>query len=165
MPRKIKGSSLEWLKFRILEGIAKFNTKVIFIDHLHFLLNMDDMAKAKNLSLLIGMLMRDLKTIAVRTNTIIFLVSHLRKTLMEKSPTIEDLRDSSFVAQESDIVMLLWRLKSKDKKNRDTGHAEYLNESRLVVEKNRRTGNLGGLKLVVNQGRFEEEINLDNLQL
>lgn len=153
LPRQIRGSSLDWLKMRILEGIAKYNTKVVFVDHLHFLLEMGDLAKAKNLSLLIGMLMRDLKKFAVKTKTTIFLVSHMRKSRLDSKPTIEDLRDSSFVAQESDLVMMVWRLKNKDTD-------EYVNESKVIVEKNRRTGNLGGVKIAYNfiQGRFLEQL-------
>lgn len=157
LPKKIKGSSLDWLKKRILEGIAKFNTKIIFIDHLHFLLEMEDLAKAKNLSLLIGMLMRELKKIAIKTDTIIFLVSHMKKSLLEKTPTIEDLRDSSFVAQESDLVLMLWRHKIKNSES-PTGW-EFTNESRLIVEKNRRTGKLGYVKLLLANGRFQEITN------
>ena len=36
-PDVIRGSSLEWLELRIIESIAKYNTKVIFIDQLDFI--------------------------------------------------------------------------------------------------------------------------------
>src|SRR3990167_6336833 len=152
LQRRVKGSSVDWLKERILEGVAKFNTKIVFIDHLHFLLEMGMLSQAKNLSLLIGMLMRELKKMAIRTNTTIFLVSHMRKSKIDSRPTIEDLRDSSFVAQESDLVMMIWRLKEKEKDD------VYTNQSKIIVEKNRRTGNLGGVKVEYNflKGRFLE---------
>ena len=155
LPSKMKESSMEWLKMRVLEGIAKHDTKVIFIDHLHFLLEMGDMAKTHNLSILIGMMMRELKKIAIATDTIIFLVSHMGKSMLEKkAPSIEDLRDSSFVAQESDIVMMLWREKMNDTLS-PTGWS-FTNQSNLIVVKNRRTGKLGSVKMVFNNGKFIE---------
>ncbi len=116
IPRKNVISSFEWLKLRSLEGIAKFNTRVIFIDHLHYLLDMK-MLSGANTSLVIGGLMRELKKFAIETETTIFLVSHLAKTKIDEVPSISDLRDSSFVAQESDIVMVMWRHREKDRES------------------------------------------------
>lgn len=158
LPRKNKESSLEWMKTRALEGIAKFGTKVIFIDHLHYLLSMQELAQARSVSLLIGMLMRELKKFALETEITIFLVSHLTKTKLEALPTIDDLRDSSFVGQEADIVMIMWRHREADKSN-ELGF-RYTNESRLVVAKNRINGKLGYIKLKFEKGRFKEDKGL-----
>ena len=148
LPLKIIQSKTEWLYQRILEGIAKFNTKIIFVDHLHFLVEMQLLSQATNISLLIGMLMRELKKIAIKTKTVIFLVSHLRKLQLDKLPSIDDLRDSSFVAQESDIVMIMWRNKEKG--------GGFLNEATLIVDKNRRTGKTGKIQLIFENGRFSQ---------
>ena len=78
----------------------------------------------------------------------------MKKTKLEETPTIDDLRDSSFVAQESDIVMMLWRNKERDNTN-PVGY-RYTNDAVLTVEKNRRTGKLGYVKLSFNNGRFIE---------
>lgn len=156
IPRKNVQSSLEWLKTRSLEGIAKFGTRIIFIDHLHYLLDMKMLAGG-NVSLVIGMLMRELKKFAIETETTIFLVSHLAKTKMDEVPSIADLRDSSFVAQESDIVMIMWRHKEKDRQS-PTGY-RFTDESRLIVDKNRWNGKLGYVKLTFEKGRFTELTN------
>ena len=155
IPRKNVNSSLEWLKLRSLEGIAKFGSRVIFIDHLHYLLDMKTLAGG-NVSLMIGGLMRELKKFAIETETTIFLVSHLAKTKMEDIPSIADLRDSSFVAQEADIVMIMWRHKEKDPES-PTGYT-FTNESRLIVDKNRWNGRLGYIKMICENGRFTEII-------
>ena len=162
IPRKNINSSLEWLKTRSLEGIAKFGTRVIFIDHLHYLLDMKTLAGVNtsiviagvNTSIVIGGLMRELKKFAIETETTIFLVSHLAKTKIDEIPSVADLRDSSFVAQESDIVMIMWRHKEKDKSS-PTGYI-FTDESRLIVDKNRWNGKLGGIKLLFDKGRFTE---------
>jgi len=147
LPRQLKQNSLKWLEIRIMESIAKYGTKVIFIDHLHYLLEMQRMAEAKSISLLVGMMMRDLKRMAIKHSIIIFLVSHMRKTLYDKMPEIEDLRDSSFIAQESDIVIFLKRIKEGE---------EYTNRAVLKVAKNRRTGKLGSVQLQMLHNKFYE---------
>lgn len=157
MPRRLKQNSMQWLETRIMEGVAKYDCKIVFIDHLHYLLEMQKMAEAKSLSLLVGMMMRELKRIAIDNEIVIFLVSHMRKSTyriekVEDLPDIDSLRDSSFVGQESDVVLFLNRMKEKD----DNGHQVYTNETILKVAKNRRTGNLGYVKLYYKDKRFDE---------
>lgn len=149
LPREIVPSSTKWLEQRIWEGIAKYQVKVVFVDHLHFLLNMADLANA-NSSIALGFLMREIKRIALETNTIIFLVSHLRKTELEKAPSISDLRDSSFVGQESDMVFMVWRetkLNSEDMQI-------YGSHTYLRVDKNRRKGLLETFKMRFDTNKF-----------
>ncbi len=159
IPNKNVESSMDWLKIRILEGIAKFGSRIIFIDHLHYLLDLKSL-QGVNTSIAIGSMMRELKKFALETETTIFLVSHLAKTKIDENPTIADLRDSSFVAQEADIVMIIWRSKVDDS-NSPSGF-RYTNESFLSIDKNRWNGKLGYVKLTYNQGRFAE-IGMDNM--
>jgi replicative DNA helicase len=157
IPKTNVENNIAWLEQRIIESIAKYGTKVVFIDHLHYLLEMSKLAEAKSTSLLIGMMLRELKKIAINRKIIIFLVSHMKKTESSRTepPELEDLRDSSFVAQESDIVLMLWR--NKDRKDAQGVDAKGFtttyrglgnsmsNDTQIAVRKNRRTGNLGGV--------------------
>lgn len=156
IPNKNVESNMNWLKIRILEGIAKFGSRIIFIDHLHYLLDLKSL-QGVNTSIAIGSMMRELKKFALETETTIFLVSHLAKTKIDENPTIADLRDSSFVAQEADIVMIIWRSKIDDD-NSPSGF-RYTDESFLSIDKNRWNGKLGYVKLIFNQGRFTEMSN------
>ena len=159
MPAQTKQNSLVWLESKVYESIAKYKTKIVFIDHLHFLLEMEKMAQAKNLSLLIGMMMRELKRLALEHSLIIFLISHVKKTQFNQTPELDDLRDSSFVAQESDIVMMLRRETEQD---RDNARIKIkTNKTILSVLKNRRTGNLGNVKLIYFDNQFTEEYGED----
>lgn len=166
MPTQTKQNSMKWLESKIYESIAKYKTKIVFIDHLHFLLEMSQMAQAKNLSLLIGMMMRELKRMALEHSLIIFLVSHVKKTQFNQAPELDDLRDSSFVAQESDIVMILRRETENDPDNPRV--KIKTNKTIVSVLKNRRTGSLGIVKLVYFNNIFTEEDGKhkrpDNLQ-
>ena len=142
LPKELKQNSIKWLEHRILESIAKYDCKIVFIDHLHYLLEMQQMAEARSISLLIGMMVRELKKIAIKHGVIIFLVAHMRKLQYDKMPEIDDLRDSSFVGQEADIVMFLKR------KYEGKGEQQVAtNQALLSIAKNRRTGNLGYVKL------------------
>jgi len=147
LPKTTKQNSLLWLEDRIVEAIAKFNCKAVFVDHLHYLLEMQKMAEAKSISLLIGMMMRELKRMAIKHQIIIFLVSHLRKTILDKLPEIDDMRDSSFVGQEADTVIFIKRLKDGDL---------MTNNATIKVAKNRRTGNLGLVKVQYINKKFSE---------
>ena len=118
------------------------------------------MANAKSVSLYIGETLRSLKRMAVEHNVIIFLVSHIRKTDTEKDPELDDLRDSSFTAQESDIVLMLKRLREKDM----YGTYHFENTAKLLVRKNRRTGTLGGIQIAydpVNKSFFIDSAKVD----
>jgi replicative DNA helicase len=134
---------LDWLEARITEAIAKYDTKIVMIDHLHYLI---DMAKVHNPSLEIGGIVRRLKKIAVQWGIIIFLICHTAKTQLDQELEIADIRDSSLIAQEADIVLMIKRKYGEDKNG---------NRAILGIRKNRKTGQLGNLNLVCVQKRFE----------
>ncbi len=125
MPRRLKPHDLGWLMERTRECKAKNGTRIVFIDHLHYLI---DMSRTNNASLEIGAIIRHLKILAVKERLIIFLLAHMTKG---KSQTIshEDIRDSSFIAQESDSVLMIQRTPQIAQ-----------NAARLQVELHRRTG-------------------------
>ena len=147
LPKQLKGNTMTWLEERIVESIAKFNIKVVFIDHLHYIVDMA--AQNQNMSLQIGSVMRFLKKIALRYNIIIFIVAHMKHVKFVSEPNMEDLRDSSFIGQEADIVLMMWRLKNKETE-------EMLNETNLVIRAHRRTGETGRINLIHKNGRFNE---------
>lgn len=126
MPRKLKAYALDWLQDRIIEAVAKYSVSAVFIDHLHFLF---DMAKSRNASIEIGTIIRFLKTLAIELNIVIFVMCHTKKLdPLKNDISDDDIRDSSFVAQESDCGMIIWRVKDADTK------------ARLKVCYHRRTG-------------------------
>jgi len=78
-------------------------------------------------------MVRDLKRIAIRERIIIILPVHLRKT---EDPSINDIKGSSGIAQESDEVFLINREKNKD----PNAINFYTSHSIIRLEKNRKTG-------------------------
>ena len=136
-PDNLKGSATQWLEDRIVESIAKYNTRIVFIDQLDFIVPMN----GDNHSLRVGQVMRELKQIAKKWNIVIFLICHLVKTRMDAQPTLEDLKGSSSIGQEADTVILLWR-----ESKRENGEMVITNNVNVSVQANRRSGKTGNIK-------------------
>jgi replicative DNA helicase len=145
LPKKLKAHMLPWVEDRIEEASVKYNSRAIIIDHLHFLF---DLAQLRNPSIQIGTVIRRLKMLAVEKHYVIFLLCHTTKGKFKDGDDLsyDSIRDSSFVAQESDCVMMIRRdLKAGD------------NRAMVCVEFHRRTGVMEKtVKLVKKDGFFYE---------
>lgn len=131
MPKKLKAYALDWLQDRIIEAVAKYSISAVFIDHLHFLF---DMARSRNPSIEIGQIIRFLKTLAIELNLVIFIMCHTKKiNPVQNDISDEDIRDSSFISQESDCGMIIWRIK-------DSEDSDKVDRACLKVCYHRRTG-------------------------
>lgn len=162
LPKEIPENSnnVIWLRNRILESQAKFNTKIVFIDHLHYLQDMQGLSGKDNASLYIGDLIRKLKRLSINLEIAIFLVVHVKtdagnQAEIKKYFTKDDIRDSSFVKQEADTVMMIWR--KRKKADNEVGW-EYSNSAILNLDKHRRTGKVGFVKLTHQDHQFHELI-------
>lgn len=149
LPKELKSSGIEWIKKRILEAKVKYEAKVVFIDHLHYLLNMGNLARSGNTSLVIGGIMRELKKTAIYLNVCIFIICHLTKVSLDRKPSLKDLRDSSFIAQEADYVVFIARV-------RDEKTEEATNQALVYLAANRKNGRLGKFKVIMKDNLFKE---------
>jgi replicative DNA helicase len=147
-PRQMSGNALNWIETKIVESIAKYDSRVAFIDHLDFVVPFT----ADSHALRVGQAMRELKGLAKKWNIVIFVVCHLVKTKMNEEPTLEDLRGSSAIAQEADTVLLLWREMKKE-----DGHVVITDNVNISVQANRRFGKTGNIKMVYVNGKFLEK--------
>jgi len=106
VPMELKAGNVDWLKRKCLEAKIKYNCQAIFIDHIHFLV---DMSTKQNMSLNIGGVMRQIKKeIAVDLDMLVFIICHQGQP-RDEEPSIENIRDSSFIGQESDFVFVVFR--------------------------------------------------------
>lgn len=151
LPNKHLNTTLSWIEERIIESKVKYSCKVVFIDHLHFLIPLQE---SRNTSLLIGGIMRELKKIALKHEIVLFILAHTHKIKQEETPDLSNLRDSSFIAQEADKVIIIRRKGKKTK-----GEIEFTNESTVYILKNRMTGVLGKYQMFYdfNTGFLKEE--------
>lgn len=107
---------------------------LVVIDHLHyFTRDLEHVAED------LGRISKELKKNAVRYKIPVILISHVRKTGDHREATMEDLRSSSYIAQDADIVLMVGRPKDNPyftnvriDKNRNRGFDPENNIARLI---------------------------------
>jgi len=139
-PVDTRGVGLEWVEEHIRNAKEKYGVKMVFIDHLHFLLKLQ--GNTSNISFAIGEIVRGVKQLAIKYQIPIVLVAHTKKLDVVEMPDINSIRDSSFIAQESDFAVILWRERKKMKHGTDIMDNEdiYTDRTILSLETNRRVG-------------------------
>lgn len=139
IPRERVANNLEWLESKVHEAKLKYDCRVVFIDHLHFVAELNQLMK--NSSIYIGGVMRFLKQdIALKHNVCVFLVAHLQKIAFDKEPDESDMRDSSFISQEADGTLMVYRRLEKGKKATDEN--AFTNKARVKICNARRSGTM-----------------------
>ncbi len=132
-------SELNWRSIdRLVKKFVKqFTTGLIVIDHLHYFTR-----ELENVSEDLGRVTKELKKNAQDHNVPIILVSHVRKTGRGEAAGIDDLRGSSYIAQDADIVLLVGRkveepnlLKVFIEKNRNRGYDYKDNAADMYLDK------------------------------
>lgn len=150
LPLQHQQKDLAWVWARIMEAKVKYGCEAIFIDHLHYLI---DMGSQHNMSLEIGRVMRALKKMALETDVAIFIVCHVKQLDMEQEPSIFHLRDSSFVGQEADTVLMVWRRWDLDMDGRKMD-TRLQGLATIKVEKARRSGVMGAKVNIKKKGHL-----------
>lgn len=148
-PRQNESPNLDWVERKIVEAKVKYDSKVVFIDHIGFLSDAErgkDDTEASRLE----RISRAIHALAVKWDVLIFLMGHLTKVRSDQNPDIESIKGSSAMAQESDLTMLVWR-----KTERVAGRIEIGNETNVSLQANRR-GQTGNIGFVYENGRFLE---------
>src|SRR3990167_3455301 len=152
-------NSFDWLKNRILEGVGKYKANVVFVDHLHYFSEMQGLSGKDKVHLFIGDLMRKMARFTKDNRIIMFLIVHTKSEAGTFKGghvfyTKNDIRDSSFVKQEAVSTTMVWRGIQKSAEN-PAGFI-YTNNAILNIDKNRRGGKTGFVKLGWVNGLFEE---------
>ena len=138
IPAKHSTGNVAWVEQKIQEAKLKFGVKAVVIDHLGFLLpkpSKGPMSKnmSSNYATFLTQVVRDLKSLAIQEEVIIFLPVHMRKT--DKIDQ-EAIKDSAGIAQESDLVFLIERVRNTEK-----NASSYFTEvTKITLSKNRKTG-------------------------
>jgi replicative DNA helicase len=121
----------------IAKFVRDFGKGLIIIDHLHyFTRELDNVAED------LGRITKEFKKNAIRYDVPVILISHVRKAEKgKKEADIEDLRGSSLIAQDADIVLMVGRnpnyqqeLKLKIFKNRNRGYDFANDEAHMFLD-------------------------------
>lgn len=158
VPFKQDDKSIDFIEQRILEAQESHACKIIFIDHLHRLVSYEQELTG-NTSWVVGAVAKRLKDLAVRTDSIIFLIAHSKRLAEGERVDVNSIRDSALVANEADYVYTIERLKKKEKKIKsleeimDGNQTDY---SKVCLVANRRTGGCPIKLFQVTNGIFTE---------
>lgn len=124
----------DWIEQRIVEAIAKYNSKLVMLDHMGYIEVGEDYRREGE-HLRIEKKLQALKHLAIKWNVVIVILIQLSQMEEEQAPQLRDLKGSSAIRQELDQVLLIWR------NNQKTGKARaYDNKVLLSIQKNRFTG-------------------------
>lgn len=153
MPKRNEiGNKISWIESKIIEAIAKYGIRVVFIDHLESLSRFTN--NAPNYAAELQSLSKELKEIAIRWSITIFLNHHIHQIKDGEVPNWTQLKNSSGVAQESDMTILVWRNRLKSVL---PGEVVYENTANVSLQLNRRTGKTGTIKVVWKDNIFYEQ--------
>lgn len=89
---------------RMIERAKEMGCDLVVIDHLHYFSR-----SIENATQEVSKIVKEFKSAAVQYDVPIILICHVRKMAPKKHPTLEDLRDSSLIAQDADMVLIVWR--------------------------------------------------------
>lgn len=179
VPMTLQTMDFEWLRTKCAEAKYKYNCRIVMIDHLHFMVDFSD---KHNMGLNIGGFMRRLKfDIANNLGLAVILLAHQGQPREGREPSVDTLRDSSTIGQESDATIIVMRQENYTEKEIDElelkrgsevaamvrppltlGEAEAdpysAGLATIKVDCHRRTGTYQWKKLFQKRGEFLAEI-------
>ena len=124
--KQSEGMDVESLYRKMIEAWAKYNSKIFFIDHLHFILDGNGANKGDQIEKAI----KELKRFCKRHNFTIFLIAHMTKGNFSEPPGVEAIRDSAHIPALADTVIIMWRetIKSGAK-----GHGHVITQTKNLL--------------------------------
>lgn len=140
----------DWIEQRIVEAIAKYNSKMIMLDHLGYI-EVGENYRREGEHLRIEKKLQAIKHLAIKWNVVIVVLIQLQQMEEEQAPQLRDLKGSSAIRQECDQIIFLWRNNTKSGKAR-----AYDNKVLVSLQKNRFTGINGnaGAEFEFNTGKY-----------
>ena len=137
VPNQKEAGNPSWIIEQCYRFKAKYDGKVIVLDHLHYII---DMAMKENMSLNIGALLRNLiGEVCEGLDMAVILIAHQAGIDAGTEPSIDTIRDSSFLKQEPANVFIVHRMADPQiNKNSDKTYSEGY--AMVKIDKSRRTG-------------------------
>jgi replicative DNA helicase len=147
-PARLQDRSMGFIERRIIEAIAKYDSKIFYIDNLDWIV--DPLSSKHDLEIQHACM--ELKRMAVSWNICIVLIAHIKKMpVITDQPTYNDIKGSSAVYQLSDTVIMMWRETKKV-----DGEIQITANVNVSVQLNRKTGRTGNVKLTFDNGHYKE---------
>lgn len=148
----------DWIEERIVEAIAKYNSKLVMIDHMGYIEVGEDYRREGE-HLRIEKKLQALKHLAIKWNVVIVILIQLQQMEEETTPQLRDLKGSSAIRQECDKIIFLWRNNTKSGKAR-----AYDNKVLISQQKNRFNGLNGNMGAEFDFKTGEYVVNADTME-
>lgn len=97
---------------KLIQRAKERGCSMVVIDHLHYFSR-----SVENATQEVSKIVKEFKQAAVLYEMPVILICHVRKMAPKLHPTIEHLRDSSLIAQDADLVLMVWRDESPGANN------------------------------------------------
>ena len=151
VPKKNTSNKIKWIESKIIEGLSKFDTKVVFIDNLDFITSdiVDEKTRNGTQRAVVSML----KRIANERDIIIYLIAHIRKTPEDgREPRTQDISGASEIYKLADGVMFYYRIREKAKRGEPSSIFRK-NEVKLIFTEVRE-GHAGYVNMIYKDNKF-----------
>ena len=145
-PAELRGKDVKWIEERIVEAVVKYDTKLIFIDNVNYMV-----PRGENQAAHIGVITKALKDLATKWDVTIVLVAQLKMTQLDRHPNLDHIKDSSSIAQDASTVIFIWRQTAIA----DNGEVTITENVNVSVQAARR-GKPGNIKMTFDDGVFKE---------
>ena len=138
-----KDEQMSWIDIpQLIEKAKKeIGAELVVIDHLHYFSR-----EIKNANEEIGVITKAFKTASIKNDIPILLIAHTRKTDKGEEAGSEDVRGSSYITQDADMVLILNRdkddpniIKCTITKNRNAGIDWNNNETHFKMDATKMT--------------------------
>jgi replicative DNA helicase len=132
-------AELNWKSIDGLISVARkeYEVELVVIDHLHYFTR-----ELENVAEDLGRITKELHKNAMTHGIPVILISHVRKTAKNEGATMDDLRSSSYIAQDADVVLMVGRsekdptqMKVRVEKNRNRGFDHTDAERDLIFDR------------------------------
>lgn len=150
--------NLRWIEERIVEAVVKFDSKIVFIDHIGKVVPKVNNGYHREYDFVV----QELKDIAKKWNVAIVMMAHVNKQLkIDEVPVWTDIAESAAPGKESDIVLMLWRRQARTKEQ----GLHVTNDIIISVDLIRRgKGSTGKVKMTYDAGHYKEADWMDTLE-
>jgi len=158
-PKKLTSGNVDWIRYKIMQGLEKFDTKVVVIDHLDFLTSSKNKSQ-ENEALAFKKIVTELKNIARDLKITIIAMAHLKKLPDGKDPDMQDIGYSAGIFQLADYVLIIKRIRNQPTGNMFGSGEMFTKYSQLRMVKNRLNGKTPYTTLELINDKFEEYIEI-----
>lgn len=150
-PKRNTSGNLKWVEKKIREGLERFKTKFVFIDHIEYL-SPSNIRSSDQYRIVLNNVCQELKSLAIELEIVIFLMAHVRK-VEKREVEMQDISESSGIYKLADFVFCITR---QSETRMENGRKTEVMENRSIIKmlKNRLTGDLPKLDVILENNVF-----------